>query len=212
MFSSSPQPNFGYAFKIAKRRWAWLADECPEDFSQTVALACCRCAEKSVQLAREIDRAMYALAKAFGFQRQTEKRWRRREDEATESSAVVETEIELSLRDCLTIVRDELELNDTQLAQALGVTKGTVSRWQAGKLEPKECLILALRSVAAGLKPIRLSDLKGIREGLGFTQKGLADRLAITEYNICEYEKGRRQPRAYVLLAIAALARQEKIT
>lgn len=207
----SPQPNFGYAFKIAKRRWAWLANECPEDFSQTVALACCRCDEKSVKLAREIDRAMYALAKAFGFQRHTKKRWRKDEDAVTESSVVVEIDRELSLRECLTVVRDELKLNDTQLAQALGVSKGAVSQWQSKTARPKECIILALRAVALKLKPVAPWAIADVRNVLGLSQIKFANLLAIQPKNINEYEQGRQQPRAYVLLAIAALAQQEKI-
>ena len=64
-----PRPHFPYALAIAYRRWRWLEEEMPQDFRQQVSLACCEVTEKSVDLARAVDRYMYRLARAEGFWR-----------------------------------------------------------------------------------------------------------------------------------------------
>lgn len=60
---------FPYAFTCAKRHWSWLIGVVPQDARQTLSLACCLVAEKSVMLAREVDRQMYYLARNEWFVR-----------------------------------------------------------------------------------------------------------------------------------------------
>ena len=77
---------FPYALKCGTRRWKWLYNACPQDFTQTISLVCCLESEKSVKLARLVNNALYRLAIEQGFHRfgGTNNRHFRRESEVWE--------------------------------------------------------------------------------------------------------------------------------
>lgn len=52
-------------------------------------------------------------------------------------------------------LRTELGLTRTEFGKALGVVRTTVMRWEEGKVEPSEAVILAVRHLAQQYKKTR---------------------------------------------------------
>jgi len=72
--ANDPRPNFSYAFQIGQRRYGWLYYHAPQDFCQTVSVACCLSDTKDRELSKVVHKTLYNLAIDEGFHRwQTDK-------------------------------------------------------------------------------------------------------------------------------------------
>ncbi len=70
MLSRDPHPLWGAAYKVANARYGWLMEIAgPEDFRQTVSLACLDYDFGPANIRNAVDRAMYRLARENGFVR-----------------------------------------------------------------------------------------------------------------------------------------------
>lgn len=72
--SKDDRNNFAYALKIGLRYFGWLHDHCPQDFRQSVSLACTLYNGLGVTLSRTVQRELYQLAMDLGF-----RQWRRQD-------------------------------------------------------------------------------------------------------------------------------------
>ena len=72
MIDRDLHPLWGAAYKVAVYRYGWLQDcyrVSPEDFRQTVSLACLAPDCQPGKIRNAIDREFYALARNYGFVR-----------------------------------------------------------------------------------------------------------------------------------------------
>jgi len=117
-------------------------------------------------------------------------------------------------------LRNRLNLTQAELAELLGISGAAVTSWETGKTRPSRANRRALvelretdrdevnkrlsretasgggapemRGAPTGVSP---DDIRNIRERLGMTQRGLADRLGVSVNTISNWETGRSSPR-----------------
>jgi len=113
-------------------------------------------------------------------------------------------------------LRGQYTITQKDLAESLGVTKGTVAKWEQGVRYPElgmmEKLAKAFNVPLSTLvdeeerkKPAELfaKRIRELRKQKRMTQDDLADALGISKFTVCGWERGLRCPEYSTVAALA---------
>ena len=97
-------------------------------------------------------------------------------------------------------LRNSLGLTQGIFADRLKVTRETVSRWESGRLKPRQALQIAMAQMTstdangAGKQRIRAKDVVRLRRELRLTQSQFGLLLHTTRFTVLRWESGLNAP------------------
>ena len=112
-------------------------------------------------------------------------------------------------------LRDEKDLSQSDLAEKLGVSGGTVSNWERGESSPGPDTIERIQNIEASeeeRETLSGQEMKDLRGELDMSQSDLADRLDVSPGTVSNWETGKSQPDSDTVEKIKALGEQDEDT
>lgn len=100
--------------------------------------------------------------------------------------------------DAFKFLRTQFGVSQQEIAQACGVHRNSVIRWEQGESTfPPQAIHALFRLVAArtaATKPLTGNDILSLRQALGYSQPRLAEKLGVAPLTIFNWEKRGDRP------------------
>jgi DNA-binding XRE family transcriptional regulator len=110
----------------------------------------------------------------------------------------------------------ELKLTQEELAQKFKVDWTTIGNYESGRSSPKVSLVPKLiEFIGYDPRPVPTefpSRLKWVRQGLGLTQRALAERIGADVDSVMNWEAGKTKPAERFRAALNALSSNPMFT
>lgn len=110
-------------------------------------------------------------------------------------------------------IRNNKGLSQSDFADQLGVSAGTVSNWERGESSPGPATVEEIKNLDLsdeGQEPFDGQEIKDVRDELDLSQSDLADKLDVSPGTVSNWETGKSQPDSETLEEIQGLEEQDE--